>query len=127
MQVSLKSPTVQFVKQRVTALILIPLLLWLLFHSINIYQVSHLEDVIYFLAHPISFSFIMIFIFASIYHAYLGVDDIMKDYIHSKILYRLLHLLLASICLLTVMISIINIFFYHLLFRYIAGIISNGT
>ena len=127
MQINLKSSTIQFIRQRVTAVMLIPLLLWLVVYLINLCRVAYLEDIMRYLAHPASFSLIIAFIFISIYHAYLGVEDIMKDYIHWKTLYRFLHILLAIICISTIIISIINMFFYHLLFRYITGMVLNGT
>ena len=127
MQINLKASTIQFIRQRLTAAILIPLLIWLVVYLINLCRIAYLEDIMRCLAHPFSFSLIIAFIFISIYHAYLGVEDIMKDYIHWKTLYRFLHILLAIICISTIIISIINMFFYHLLFRYITGMVLNGT
>ncbi len=115
---SAKFSTLHFIRQRLTALILIPLLLWGVFYFIKFCKLSSQEEIILFISHPVNFTFIMIFMLSFLYHSYLGMENIIKDYIHCKVLYQSLHKLLIIICILTGFISIINLTFYHLLFRY---------
>ena len=118
---SSKFATVHFIRQRFTALMLIPLFIWLMFCIIQLIRSSSPEGFILFISHPLNFSLIAILILFFLYHGYLGMEDIMKDYIHCKILYKTLHKLLILICILTYVVSFINFVFYHLLFRYFTG------
>ena len=118
---SSKFSTVHFIRQRFTALVLIPLFIWLVLCIIWLVRSSSPEELILFISHPLNFSLVFIFISFFLYHGYLGIEDIMKDYIHCKILYKILHKLLILICIITYIVSFINFVFYHLLFRYFTG------
>jgi succinate dehydrogenase / fumarate reductase membrane anchor subunit len=120
-QGSSKFGTLHFIKQRYTAIILVPLFIWLIFSVIGLIKRSSSENVILFISHPMNFALIAIFILFFLYHGYLGMNDIMKDYIQCKALYHLLDKVLTAVCILTYFVTIINFIFYHLLFRYFSG------
>jgi succinate dehydrogenase / fumarate reductase membrane anchor subunit len=113
--------TIHFIRQRCTALALIPLFCWLLFNIALFVKSSNMNDLFLFLAHPINFVLIMLFVLAFLYHGFLGMDDVMKDYIHCEALYKVAHKALMAICILTYCVTVANLLFYHLLFRYLSG------
>jgi succinate dehydrogenase / fumarate reductase membrane anchor subunit len=118
---SSKFSTLHFIRQRFTAIILVPLFIWLIFCIVNLIKSSSSENVILFISHPMNFTLIVIFILFFLYHGYLGMNDIMKDYIKCETLYKFLNKTLLVICILTYFVSITNFIFYHLLFRYFSG------
>ncbi|WP_323732449.1 succinate dehydrogenase, hydrophobic membrane anchor protein [Candidatus Bandiella euplotis] len=117
-----KSPTMHFIWQRCTALVLIPIFCWLLFSIVQFVHHSGSDDMVLFLAHPVNFTLIIVFVLASLYHGFLGMDDIMKDYISCGVLYKIIRKLLFVVCVFTCAVTVANLTFYHLLFRYFSGL-----
>jgi len=69
--------------QRVTGIALVPLSLWF------VYSVLVLSDSSYFEARawvtsPFNAFFMMYFICTALYHGYLGIKEVIEDYIHTK-------------------------------------------
>jgi succinate dehydrogenase / fumarate reductase membrane anchor subunit len=117
-----KFGTMHFIRQRCTALVLIPLIGWLLFNIAIFMRSSNMNDMVLFLGHPVNFVLIALFILTFLYHGFLGMEDIMKDYIHCKIIHNMARKTLMVICILTYSVTVANLLFYHLLFRYFSGV-----
>ena len=93
------SGTGHFWHERVTAVALIPLSLWFLYAVLGLAGTSEVAA-LQFLAHPWNALLMGAFIIFSLYHAYLGLQVVIDDYIHTagwKIL--LLFLRLAFVLL----------------------------
>ena len=69
--------------QRVTAVALIPLSLWLVFSVVLIPKVSY-ETVVNWVASPWNAVLMLSFIVASFHHAILGIQVVIEDYIHTE-------------------------------------------
>jgi succinate dehydrogenase / fumarate reductase, membrane anchor subunit len=89
------SGTGHFWHERVTAVALIPLSLWFLYAMLGLAGTSEVAA-LQFLAHPWNALLMGAFIIFSLYHAYLGIQVVIDDYIHApgmKIVLLLLRLL----------------------------------
>lgn len=105
-----KDGTDHFWVQRVTALALIPLSL-LFVGLVWSFNGADRADVIALMGNPLVSSLFILFIVAGIYHAKLGVQVVIEDYIHSEglklaslILVSLLSFGLGTACVVSVLI-----------------------
>ena len=69
--------------QRVTAIALIPLSLWFVASLVFLSDVDH-ATAIQWLRAPVSLGLMSLFLVALIYHAILGLQVVIEDYIHGK-------------------------------------------
>lgn len=77
---SAKSGTTHWWMQRVTAIALIPLSFWLILFVDRLFNASYTE-IRQWLITPLNFSLLIIWVFASCYHATLGLQVVIEDYI----------------------------------------------
>ncbi|TNE32484.1 MAG: succinate dehydrogenase, hydrophobic membrane anchor protein [Alphaproteobacteria bacterium] len=70
--------------QRVTALALVPLSLWLLLHLPRIFADTY-TDALTWMAHPWNSLSLLLFLWMAFYHAVLGLEVVIEDYIHCKV------------------------------------------
>jgi succinate dehydrogenase / fumarate reductase membrane anchor subunit len=71
-----------WLQQRLTALALIPLSIWFAFAFAYLSQQNYLTVVSWF-QQPVHMGLLSIFIILTIYHACLGMQVIIEDYVHS--------------------------------------------
>jgi succinate dehydrogenase / fumarate reductase membrane anchor subunit len=86
------SGTGHFWHERVTSVALIPLSLWFLYAMLGLAGTSEVTA-LQFLAHPLNAILMGAFVCFSLWHAYLGLQVVIDDYIHtpgSKIILMLL-------------------------------------
>lgn len=90
--------------QRLTAIALIPLFLWFIY-SLNCYIKAPFYSVYDWITSPFTFVFLTLLIFAIFYHAILGIQVVIEDYIHNKwakyttlITVKFMLILMAIIC-----------------------------
>jgi succinate dehydrogenase / fumarate reductase membrane anchor subunit len=91
------SGTGHFWHERVTAVALIPLSLWFLYVMLGLAGTSEVTA-LQFLAHPLNALLMGAFVCFSLYHAYLGIQVVIDDYVHTagmKIFLLLIRLLTA--------------------------------
>lgn len=69
--------------QRVTAIALVPLTLWVVFTVAAMSSKDYAAVVSYF-SSPFSAAMFCLFIFAAFYHAALGVQVVIEDYVHNE-------------------------------------------
>ena len=74
--------TGHFWRERVTAVALIPLSLWFLYVMLGLAGTSEVTA-LQFLAHPLNAIMMAAFIVFSLYHAALGLQVVVDDYIHT--------------------------------------------
>jgi len=82
--------------QRVTALALVPLSLWLLLHLPNIFADTY-TDSLSWMSRPLNGLSLLLFLWMAFYHAVLGLEVVIEDYIHCK-LGKPVMLLLTRFC-----------------------------
>ena len=80
---SAKTGTNHWWMQRVTALALIPLVIWFVVSMIIVTGADH-ETALAFIGSPINAVLLTLLIIATFYHGQLGLQVVIEDYIHSK-------------------------------------------
>lgn len=95
---SAKSGVHHWIAQRLTAIALIPLSLWFIFSLLRMMDMSHQSTIAWLSSSPMVAIFMLLFIIALFYHAQLGLQVVIEDYIHCKVfkLISLITLKLAS-------------------------------
>ncbi len=99
--------------QRLTALALIPLSLWFIYSLISMVGADYMT-VVYWLRQPYVSVLLILFIVSLFYHAALGLQIVIEDYIGSewqKVACVILVKFLAIIAALASLLSILNVFF----------------
>lgn len=75
------SGTGHFWRQRVTAVALIPLSLWFLYAVIGLAGTTEVSA-LFFFAHPVNALLMAAFVAVALYHAALGLQVVIDDYVH---------------------------------------------
>jgi len=80
---SAKEGTHHFWNQRLTAIVLVPMTLWIMVSLVRMTNVDY-ATVTQWIAAPLNAVLLLIFLLALFYHALLGVQVVIEDYIHSE-------------------------------------------
>lgn len=72
-----------WMKQRITAIANIPLVIWFVFSVVSLKGASHAEFTAW-LAEPLNAIFAILFIVSTVYHGVLGSQVVVEDYIHKE-------------------------------------------
>ena len=80
---SAKEGTHHFWNQRLTAIVLVPMTLWTMVSLVRMTNVDY-ATVTQWIAAPLNAVLLLIFLLALFYHALLGVQVVIEDYIHSE-------------------------------------------
>ncbi|HWS25245.1 MAG TPA: succinate dehydrogenase, hydrophobic membrane anchor protein [Xanthomonadales bacterium] len=80
---SAKDGTMHWWMQRVTAVLLVPLSIWLLFCALPMIGAGY-ADARVWLAQPLNAFLILTLVLTVIYHALLGVQVVIEDYFHTR-------------------------------------------
>ncbi len=80
---SSKSGFAHWWSQRITALALIPLSIWLLINIQYMFATSHVQATTW-LGQPMNAVGVILFIWLSFYHALLGIEVVIQDYVPKK-------------------------------------------
>ena len=84
----MKKYSTKWITQRVTALLLVPLFFWFIYHCISFQNLSYEEMVNFFSSFINSFLFLVLMI-AMLIHSQLGCETIIEDYISSLTLFKI--------------------------------------
>lgn len=110
---SAKSGTTHHIHQRATAVFLLPLMLWFVY-TVFVLLTSPTEALGLQLTSPVMLIGSVLFIFNFMYHATLGLQIIIEDYIHCKVGKKIMLLLMWGFNITTTvagLISILTIYF----------------
>ena len=80
---SAKEGTHHFWNQRLTAIALVPLTLWIMASIVSMTTVDY-QTVTEWIAAPLNAVLLLIFLLSLFYHALLGVQVVIEDYIHTE-------------------------------------------
>ncbi|MBX2837747.1 MAG: succinate dehydrogenase, hydrophobic membrane anchor protein [Gammaproteobacteria bacterium] len=105
---SAKEGTDHFWLQRLTALALIPLLLWLCFSVAALPSMSQ-EEVRLWMAKPTSAVLLVLFLIAAFYHAKLGLQMVIEDYVGNHATRTAAIILVTFACILLAVIGIFSV------------------
>lgn len=102
---SAKEGTHHFWMQRLTALALIPLLLWLCFSIAALPSMSQ-EEVRNFMSNPTAAVLLVLFLIASFYHTKLGLQVVIEDYVGNHSTRTVAIILMTFACILLAVIGV---------------------
>ncbi len=80
---SAKAGTGHFLMQRITAITLIPLSLWMVSFTKHLLDASH-EEMIVWLTGPWDTALAIVWVVATFYHSALGLQVVIEDYVHTE-------------------------------------------
>ena len=83
--------------QRATALLLIFLVGWLIYAMVSLSGQDYLATVL-FLSHPFNAACVLLLLIAGLYHAMLGMQVVIEDYVHTPWLELTLQLAVRAAC-----------------------------
>ena len=105
---SSKSGTHHFVAQRITAVALIPLVIWFVWFVIGL---SHADfaSARQMLHQPVQALLMIVFVSAAFWHAQLGLQVVIEDYVHTTWLEITSQLLVKFVCILGAVASVLAV------------------
>jgi len=111
--------TLNYLLQRSTAALLLPLTLWLMFYVMP----TIISGILLFKREVISIFFqsttniilLMLFIFLSLYHGFLGIISIIKDYVNCETTRKIITLIIAFTTIFSVLAGTTMIIDQHIL------------
>jgi succinate dehydrogenase / fumarate reductase membrane anchor subunit len=80
---SAKDGTHHFWYQRITAIVLVPLILWICYSLIRMTTMEY-ESVLIWISSPINTLLLLALVIAVFFHALLGIQVVIEDYIHTE-------------------------------------------
>lgn len=117
-QASAKSGTSHFIRQRITAIFMVPLALWFVYTVLMLAYVP-VTDLPWFVTSPVTIIGAVLFITNVMWHATLGLQMIIEDYIHCKALKYTALLLMLGFNIVTTTAGLVSVFTIYMLSRMI--------
>lgn len=105
---SAKSGTTHHIHQRVTALFLIPLMIWFVVTVIMFMQ-KNVDELPWFITSATSIVGACLFVMITLYHGTLGIRMVIEDYIHCKALKSALLIGLYGLVITTIVAGLVAI------------------
>ena len=80
---SARSGTMHFLRQRISAVALVPLSIWFVVAALQMVG-ANFAEVLVFLAEPLNAVLMLLFVATTLYHMALGMQVIVEDYVHQE-------------------------------------------
>jgi succinate dehydrogenase / fumarate reductase membrane anchor subunit len=105
---SSKSGTHHFIVQRVTAVALIPLVLWIIWLALALMHAdyAHARALVH---QPVNAVLLIAFVLAMFWHAQLGLQVVVEDYVHTRWLEVTAQLAIKFLCVLGALASVLAV------------------
>ena len=100
----------KWILQRVSAVILLPLLLWFLFIFLNLVKQDY-QNIVLFFQDDIKFIFTLVFLIISFFHMKIGMSEIFEDYIQNSRYKSVANLLMTAFATVLPLLTIVSLFF----------------
>lgn len=88
-----------YLMQRTSAITLIPLSLWFISHILMFIRSQDAHYIYNFLNNYTTATFFSLFVMISMYHGYLGISSILRDYVKHNMLRTTLKNIMRTICI----------------------------
>lgn len=106
---SAKSGTEHFLVQRLTAIALVPLTIWFCFSLAAMPQMDY-ANFSAWLQSPVSASLMILTVLVTFYHAYLGLQVVIEDYVSGHAVRIAAIIAVQFICILMSVIGVVSVF-----------------
>jgi len=105
---SSQSGTHHFIVQRVTAVALIPLVLWIIWLALTLMHTdyAHARALVH---QPVNAVLLIAFVVAIFWHAQLGLQVVVEDYVHTRWLEVTMQLAIKFLCVLGALASVLAV------------------
>jgi succinate dehydrogenase / fumarate reductase membrane anchor subunit len=105
---SAKDGTHHFIVQRITALALVPLTIWVIYLALALVHAdyAHARAIVH---HPFAALWLTAFVIATFWHAQLGLQVVIEDYVHSRWLEVTAQLAAKFFCAVGALASVLSI------------------
>jgi succinate dehydrogenase / fumarate reductase, membrane anchor subunit len=105
---SAKSGTHHFIVQRITAVALIPLVLWIVWLALALMHAdyAHARALVH---QPVNAVLLIAFVAAAFWHAQLGLQVVVEDYVHTRWLEVTTQLAIKFLCVLGALASVLAV------------------
>lgn len=113
---SAKSGTDHFLHQRITAIFMIPLMLWFVLTALCFYT-KPADEIPMIVTSPLNIVASILFIGVFLYHASIGIRVVLEDYVHCKMLLNLSLGILYFVCWVSLIAGVCSVFSIHILTR----------
>ena len=100
----------KWILQRVSAVILLPLLLWFLFIFLNLVKQDY-QNIVLFFQDDIKFIITLVFLIISLFHMKIGMSEIFEDYIQNSRYKSVANLLMTAFATVLPLLTIVSLFF----------------
>lgn len=100
--------------QRVSAVALIPLVLWFVYFLLEVIEFRDIDKVESIFTSPFSTMFLALFIGVGIYHGCIGMKEIIEDYVHCNFMKISLIIFIKIFSLITAIAGICAVLVFHL-------------
>jgi succinate dehydrogenase / fumarate reductase, membrane anchor subunit len=100
--------------QRVSAIALVPLVIWFILFVLQAYKQKDLDAFMSFFISPFPTLCFLLFITVAIYHGNIGIKEILEDYVHCHSIKIILIILVNFISLLSALAVICALLVFHL-------------
>jgi succinate dehydrogenase / fumarate reductase membrane anchor subunit len=105
---SAKSGTHHFVVQRITAIALVPLVIWIIYLALVLVHADYARARA-MLHHPFTAVWLVAFLVAAFWHAQLGLQVVIEDYVHTRWLEILSQLAVKFVCVIAAVAGVIAV------------------
>ncbi|MBM3523200.1 MAG: succinate dehydrogenase, hydrophobic membrane anchor protein [Alphaproteobacteria bacterium] len=117
---SAKDGTHHWWAQRVTAIALVPLLVWLVFNVVMLTG-APMISVAHWMGHPINAALLAALVVALFHHAQLGLQVVIEDYVHCEAIKIASLLAMKGLCWILAAIAVLSIFRISVLVVFFKG------
>lgn len=101
--------THHFIVQRVSAVILIPLVLYFFYAVLRLIGAENFYEVTRWFANPFNAGLLLAFVLTGFYHAALGVQVVIEDYVHCEKAKWLALIAVKGVCVIFAAIAVVSI------------------
>lgn len=113
---SAHSGTVHHMRQRITAVFMVPLLIWFIVTVVLMLK-KPITELPWFLTSPLTIIGAVLFIINALYHGMLGIQMVIEDYVSCKKLKMASLILLYGVTMTTIVAAVIATFTIYILLR----------
>lgn len=100
--------------QRVSAVALVPLVIWFVYFMLEAIKLQNAEELVYIFSSPFPAMLLAVFLAIGLYHGNIGIKEIIEDYVHSYAIKICLIVFINFLSFITAIAGICAILSFHL-------------
>jgi len=117
MSKDLKSGKHHYMMQRISAIILIPVSIWLVFFATKLVGIASINEFKEYVSDPLCLTIAVIFIITFLYHGMLGIQEVFTDYVKSPAIRKFCNISLLVFVFISIITAIITLIYFSTIIR----------